>query len=331
MCQFDCGWYWRIIEKGYDLVPRYLDNCCWQANWAFFPLYPLVVRGISHLGGFDPNLIGIMVSSACCIGFIVLGALHRRETRGDATAWPWALLVICWPYSFYFHAMYSEAMYAALAMAALLAVERRHMGMAGSMTALLTATRPTGMVMAAWIGLVQARALYRARSLADTIRIAIPVAIAPLGLFAFMAYLHWKVGDALAFQRIQEGWGRTAANPWTTFWQPYYAALEGVLDYERIYFSVWAVLGIIATLFLAHRRRFAEAWFCGVPILMGLGSGHLLSMPRFVACNPAFLLAAADVVSAVRSPWLRAIILAVMAALQAVAVLYWWRASTVLI
>ena len=36
-CQFDCVWFQRIIENGYDLYPRWLSKGN-AANWAFMPL-----------------------------------------------------------------------------------------------------------------------------------------------------------------------------------------------------------------------------------------------------------------------------------------------------
>lgn len=40
LMQWDAGWYKYTIENGYSLEPT---NGA-QANWAFFPLYPLIVK-----------------------------------------------------------------------------------------------------------------------------------------------------------------------------------------------------------------------------------------------------------------------------------------------
>ena len=50
LCQWDCGWYLGIVQHGYDAAPHLVDGW-WQANWAFFPLYPLLVRGLDALTG----------------------------------------------------------------------------------------------------------------------------------------------------------------------------------------------------------------------------------------------------------------------------------------
>ena len=58
-CQFDCVWFQRIIENGYDLYPRWLSKGN-AANWAFMPLYPMLAGGLSSLFDME-SLIGLML------------------------------------------------------------------------------------------------------------------------------------------------------------------------------------------------------------------------------------------------------------------------------
>ena len=44
MCQFDCGWYERIALAGYGADAEWPPNGS-LPHWAFFPLYPLLLRG----------------------------------------------------------------------------------------------------------------------------------------------------------------------------------------------------------------------------------------------------------------------------------------------
>ena len=41
ICRFDCVWFYKIIENGYDLVPQWLSQKN-AANWAFMPLQPFL-------------------------------------------------------------------------------------------------------------------------------------------------------------------------------------------------------------------------------------------------------------------------------------------------
>ena len=329
ICQWDCGWYLSIVRQGYDTAPHLVDGWM-QANWAFFPLYPLLVFGLGALTGDDPKIAGVMVSTACFLVFAVLGARYRQVSRQEHSLWPWLPLLCAWPFSFYFYAVYTESLYGALAIGALLMLAEGRGLAAGVVTAFLTATRPTGILLAAWIGLDR---LWRARSagsLPAALRRMIPAAIAPLGLLAFMVFLYFRAGDPLAFQHIQSGWQRTGRNPLAVLAD----ALSGLdLAHPRLgplYLLGWAVLGLAAAAWLAVRRRFAEAWLCGMTVGMNLASGSLFSTPRYVAANPAFLLAVADLLALVRPPKLRAAILAGMAALQVVLLLFWFRGAAFL-
>ena len=88
--------------------------------------------------------------------------------------------------------------------------------------------------------------------------------------------------------------------------------------------AAFALLGLAAALYLAARRRLAEAWVCGAAILLPLASG-LHSMDRFVGTNPAVLLALHDAVGRTRAgSGPRAAILVLMAALQVVLLRAWY-------
>lgn len=325
MCQWDCGWYLSIVQDGYDSASRFVANCCWQANWAFFPLLPMLVRGLRAVTDSDPALLGVLVSSACLFAFALLGIRLRRITRGERTPWLWLAFLLSWPFGFYFHALYTEALFAALATAALIALAEARPWLAASATAFLTATRPTGILLAAWIGLRQAWSVRGARTPGQALRILLPAAVAPLGLLAFMLFLRMKLGDALAFQHIQAGWGRTGGNPLRVLLEPFRGLMRGRAEFEGFYFAAWALLGAAASFWLLAKRRFAEAWLCGLPILLALGSGVLISMPRLVSTNPAFLFAAADWFALVGARKLRLIILLLMLLLQAWLLLAWLR------
>lgn len=41
LCRWDCQWYVRIVEEGYDPFP--VPSMINAGNWAFFPLFPLLV------------------------------------------------------------------------------------------------------------------------------------------------------------------------------------------------------------------------------------------------------------------------------------------------
>ena len=329
LCQWDCDWYLSIAESGYDSAPH-LVRGSWQANWAFFPLFPLLVRWMAALASIAPMIAGAAVATLALWAFTVLGWLYRVRTRPNADPWPWLLLLAAWPYGFYFDAAYSESLYAALTVACLLALETGRPWLAAAACASVTATRPTGVLLAIWFGLHRLWRARLARSPMEAVRLLAPAVLAPLGIIGFMAFLWQHVGNPFAFATIQSAWGHTLRNPVAVLLDALRAADPRNGHIGLIYLVGWALLGLGAAGLLAAKRRPAEAWLCAATVLMALLSGVVWSMPRFVACSPAFLLAAADVLEAMPSSNGRAILLLAFAAVQVVFLLGWFRGAAFL-
>ncbi len=76
---FDSGFYLGIAQTGYD-GPNMLHR---MSNWAFFPLYPLLIRLVALPFGSDMDtyrLAGLFVanSSVCCLCSIIPGSLPHE-------------------------------------------------------------------------------------------------------------------------------------------------------------------------------------------------------------------------------------------------------------
>ena len=323
MCQWDCGAYKEIVDIGYDAQMHFVVGCCWQANWAFFPLFPLLILSLKSFIDASTGVLGIIVSSAFFWAFALLGVKYRVVTRHETSVWPWLIVLLCGPNSFYFQAGYTESLFAMLVMLIFLGLVHHRPWVAAIATGFLTATRPTGVLMAILLGFRQLWAVRLAKSWGEGLSSLAPLAVAPLGIIGFMTFLYFHIGDALAFLHIQSGWGRTGGNPLRVLSAPFISWKTGHLERSAVYFAAWAILGLMAAAWLASRRFFAEAWLCGAVIILALSSGSLQSMPRFVATNPAFLLAAADFWVLIQSRYLRAIIALTLVGLQAVLVLEW--------
>lgn len=113
--RFDSGWYWSIIERGYQTSEN------GQANAAFFPLYPLLVYPLSlplRAVWNDAQSFyaaGILVSHVA-FGFALagvgrLGSDLVGRPAADRAVW----LIALYPFSYFFSAAYTEALYLALA------------------------------------------------------------------------------------------------------------------------------------------------------------------------------------------------------------------------
>jgi hypothetical protein len=142
-----------------------------------------------------------------------------------------------------------------------------------------------------------------------------PLAV-PLGTLAYMAYLHNRFGDPLAFVRASAAWGRVATTPLATIgnlfttpaegWLP--AALAGRLPLDNWIDLAFVLFFLIMGVILLWQRRWAEGVFVLVGVIIPFSSGLLMSQRRYVwILFPVFILLARW---GSRHPWLDRLITA---------------------
>lgn len=189
--QWDSGNYLSIAQQGYGHIP---------GDVAFFPLFPLVLRilgGGTVAGGVVAAMI---LNTVALIGAIIL--LYQAASRQfgpRAGRWAVAAMLLV-PTAFFFGAVYTEATFLLLALAARAAAIRRHFLVASLLAALATASRFPGVLV--WILVVaewwEAR---RAGEVRPLTWLWLPLGLA--GLVGYAVWLQVNFGDALAFNRVE--------------------------------------------------------------------------------------------------------------------------------
>ncbi|MEO8882894.1 MAG: hypothetical protein ABI377_05690 [Devosia sp.] len=294
LCRWDCQWYVILAKSGYDPfpVPGTID----AGNWAFFPLFPMIVGGLYAVIHGQVMTIATAVSIAFSVAAaLVAWPLLERNIRAYTL---YCAFLLCGPFSIYFTSFLTEVLFVLLTNCIMLALRRSNYLAAGAFAALLSATRIVGVFMVFAI-VVQYLTNYRARNaswrdlpahLWRQPEIVLAVLLTPLGLFGYMAYLHFYMGDALAFSHVQRAWGRVPGNPFYYLW-------NALTDWPRSGFwpstGQWlglsVIVGLAATALLAVRRQYAMALFCLICLIVPLSLG-LASMLRFVtALSPIVL------------------------------------------
>ena len=144
--QMDSGWYYLIATDGYFYNPGQ------QSSIAFFPTYPMAVRGLGSIIGDDQiagSLIGVLAGLASALLFTIW-VWRRLPRAGAVTA---IAVLLLYPYAFYLYgAMYGESLFILTAIGSFMLLERRHYWLAGLVGALACAGRPVGVAVA--VGLV---------------------------------------------------------------------------------------------------------------------------------------------------------------------------------
>lgn len=287
LCIWGCEWYSSIAEEGYDLTPR-TQGYSVRANWAFFPLFPMSLAALKAVSGLPLLVAGFLMSNA----YVVAAAVVARPLFDDNRPyWLFVITLLAGPFAFLFSTLYSEGLFILLTIVVLVALRRGNYLAAGAWGALLSATRPTGVLIVFAI-LAQVVIDHRRnggswRALPPRIitdpKVMVAFVVAPLGLFAYMAYLYMHVGDALAFSHIQSGWGRALDSPFTHLGDVFDRELT--VDYHTMVQYSWAwaaITGLILSVVLVLQRRAAAGLFCALCITVSLVTG-IGSMMRFIA------------------------------------------------
>jgi hypothetical protein len=135
--RFDAAYYLSIASHGYTSRPDLP---------VFFPLYPLLIHGLSYLTGSDV-IAGVAISWASFgIALVLLHRLAELEL-GNRAADATVLLLAFTPLSFFFTAVYTESLFLLLSVGTIYAARRERWALAGILGALATLTRVTGILL----------------------------------------------------------------------------------------------------------------------------------------------------------------------------------------
>ena len=297
---WDGAWYAEIATEGYgERAP---------ASTAFFPLYPLLVKLGTVVGG-GPALWGVLISLASTL-FALFFVYRTAERLYDARAARAATLCLAFfPTAFFLNAVYTEALFLALTSGALwAALVRRDFLLAGLLGALAAATRNVGVLLLVPLLLewVRHRREFGWRGV-------LGMALVPAGLVAYAAYLGARFGDPLVFARQQgDYWNREVSGPLATLGDAWTAAGIGVgyvLDPATLFLGTDAtpaleasnVLNLVFLVFflgvalaglfvLPPGLSVYAAALVLLPVLTPSPRFPLMSLPRFVlGAFPVFL------------------------------------------
>jgi hypothetical protein len=138
--RWDTGWYTEIAQHGY----------VWFGSTFFPPLFPALIRVAMPLVGGDAVATALLIATvAAFFAFLALYRLAERFAPGGELGAPTLLVAALLPTSFFLMAGYSEALFLALSLWALLAALQEQWGRMALLGALAAITRQQGFLLAA--------------------------------------------------------------------------------------------------------------------------------------------------------------------------------------
>ncbi|EST19231.1 mannosyltransferase family protein [Streptomyces roseochromogenus] len=285
--RWDSVWYLHIAEHGYGTQLRITATGAVQTDWAFFPLYPWLIRALRGLLPVTAGRAGLLIawsSAALAVcGIHAIGQHLYGRRVATALVALWAVL----PQSVVLGLAYTEPLFTACAAWSLYAVLRRRWLIAGTLALLAGLARPNGIAAAVAVAVAAAHEVVRQRGRASPGLLAGAV-LGPLGWAGYVLWVGRRTGDLVhGYLQVQSAWNSRLdlsvgplrfleSMPLRGSWVTYPVALAVV------------VAGIVSfwQLFL-DRAPLPLMVFAGVLLLLVVAvSGPFSSKPRFLL--PAF-------------------------------------------
>jgi hypothetical protein len=276
--RWDATWYLEVARNGYPSTIPPGEGDVAQSSLGFFPLYPIVTRGVGEVLGVDLRLAAVLVNLvAGAVATVLLWRL-AEALFGEDTAHRAVFLFCFFPGAYALSLAYSEALFLAFAIGCLLLLEQRRWWWAAVVGGIGSAARPTGYALALCCAFAVVLHWRRTR---DWRPLASPV-VAAGGFLAFLAYLHVHTGNALAYQDVQRrGWNQGLDLGTTTARRIVDYALDPNDDLNLLV-PVLSVLGALVLLWLLVRTRPPGILlvYAGATLLPGFLSTSVALTPR---------------------------------------------------
>lgn len=275
---WDGGHFLGIAENGYKEKFQY----------AFFPLYSLVVRLLNNITG-SYLVAAILISSVC--SFLSLHLLYKLVSINfdKRIAEKVIFLSLIFPTSFYFLTAYSEGLFFFLVVACFYFLRSGKLFWATVFTALASATRLAGLalVLALLVEVQITRGWNRKNWY---------VIFSFSGFIFYCYFLYSKTGDPFYFLTAENHWLRSLSVPGVGFWQTLKnVAVPGFIEKNFISFLdlIFAIFGVGM---IIRSFRFLPVFYSVyglASIALPLFTASLSSIPRFLLpIFPIFILIA---------------------------------------
>lgn len=255
--RWDAVHYTQIAQFGYQSI----------YDTAFFPLFPLLIKGIALLFGNQGYIaIGMILSNLALLGTLFVLYQIAVDALGEQVGRRTLLYLCIFPTAFFFFAAYNESLFLLLTASAFLAMRRQKWWLAGILGFLAALTRSAGLFLVIpflwelWMAreTITGSEQSTIRKLLDVLPRVLPVVLIPLGTLLYCVYCWKAFNNPFAFAAVQSHWDRHLTWPWVGIWE----ALREIFRiqpfgsfYEvHLLLDLTATVGFIALAILGWRR-----------------------------------------------------------------------------
>jgi len=287
---WDSWWYVDVAENGYSTIL----NSSGQANYVFFPLYPMSMKFLGVIVNALMNFTGVVIGNpyylagllisniALLVSCVYLYKLVKLDDD-EETALSSIKYLLLFPTAFILSGVFSESIFLALLIASFYYAKKGNWYLAGGLGFLLSLSRSLGFLVIlplAYEYLKTKKFNYR-----NIDKEILPLLCIPLGLLLFSAYNYYLTGDFLAFGHNQDSYGRFLSNPLQVL----------IVNLTQSMTSfIWSASVILTLLLLTVyiKKIGFSYWLLGMySIILPVATGNLICIPRYMlAVFPFFIL-----------------------------------------
>lgn len=284
----DAGWYKNIIDYGYSAILNkeelkgIVNGAAIQSEWAFFPLYPYLIKFIM-LSGLDyfvsAFLFTLIISTLCFIAFFEFADYTFADKE---KAWFTTQLFIFFPFNYYYSMYYTESLFVFLMLSGFLCVSKNKNSFLYLIIPALVLTRPNGLLVSFVLFIFSFEILIKNKKISPKlffnkafIYSILPFILAPITMLFYCLYQFKMTGDYFAFNSAQEGWGKENMYPWQALFR------HG--DFVNQFESIFTCVVLFFFGFFFKKYRFSYILLILFTILIPLSKGSVISMPRYIS------------------------------------------------
>jgi hypothetical protein len=295
---FDGVHYLTIARDGYRAA---------ELIQAFFPVYPLLMRGLGFLLGSKSSsylISGVIISNLSLLGVLLIAYKLAVKLFNHKTAINVLLVLLLFPTSFYFGVVYSESLFLLLILLSAWYWEQEKNTISSILSGLSSGVRLVGASLGFgyFLELVAQSQLFKKTDenwqnklqnfyLANK-RKLFSLLLSFSGLLAFIFFLHLEFNDPLYFFNVQSAFGAGRQTEIILLPRVFYRSIKILLTarpFNWKYFTytqdfvLSAAVGIGMIEAWKHKKiRPAYVLFALVAYLLPTLTGNLSSMPRYV-------------------------------------------------
>ncbi len=280
----DSGWYERIATTGYPTIEKPEDightkeNKYYQTEWAFFPVYPLTVKAVMWLTGWDFRHaafpLSLIYCFLCLVSFYFLNikVLNATEEKAFFRTFVFALL----PFNYYFSMYYTEALFFTLMAWCFIFIKEDKLWALSLLLIPLAVIRANGLVICLplWLYFLETRGKTLFRWDMATFWKSFYFITAPLAFAAYCIYQKQMTGMYFAFSAAQAGWYRESMLPFLSLFRTGDLASQ----FNSIYILVYVTAIVIC------RKKFPLSLnvLLWISIILPLCSGSTIAVQRYI-------------------------------------------------